>query len=68
MASKNTAKKKESLITPEEQQVLDRAYVEGKTPLLLKFLQEHSIAIQPVLEYTDFGIRPNVKLVKYEGK
>lgn len=55
--------------TPElSERDLDQAFIQGKIMLLDAFMKEHKIALQPILETTQFGIRPNVQLVKYDPK
>ena len=52
--------------TEASQADMDAAFIEGKSALLGEFLKEHGVAIQPILEYTQYGIRPNARLVKYD--
>ena len=65
MASKKKeTENKIKQMTEEQDRAEYEAFIQEKSRLLKMFLIEHSVGLQPILKYSEFGIQPSVVLVK----
>jgi len=51
-------------VTEEQEKAEYDAFIQEKSRLLKMFLIEHSVGLQPILQYSQYGIQPSVVLVK----
>lgn len=47
-----------------QEKTVDEFYVETKSKYLNQWFKENDLALQPILIYSEFGIRPSVRLIK----